>query len=249
MSDRVAVVLAAGMGTRMETDLPKVLVDVCGRPMVEFVLDAIEAAGLDRTLVVVGYRADDVRRSLKPRDHVRYVDQDEQLGTGHAVQVCREHLVDHQGAVLILTGDSPLVQPESLTALLELYERENPACILGTGHREDPTGFGRIVRDEDGSFAEIVEEKDATPLQRAISEVNLSTYVFNCSELLHCLKQIRNNNRQREYYITDGPGILRSEGKDVRALQVLQPCEALSINTVDELARVEAEMRKMGYGQ
>ncbi len=249
MSDRVAVVLAAGMGTRMETDLPKVLVEVCGRPMVEFVLDAVEAAGVDRILVVVGYRAAYVRRSLKRRDHVQYVEQTEQLGTGHAVQVCCEHLLGHQGAVLVLTGDSPLVQPDSLAALFDLLEREKPACIMGTGHRDNPTGFGRIVRDEEGDFAEIVEEKDATPPQRAITEVNLSTYVFDGPELLRCLAQIKNNNRQREYYITDGPGILRSEGKDVRALPVLQPCEALSVNTLEELALVEAEMRRMGYGK
>jgi bifunctional UDP-N-acetylglucosamine pyrophosphorylase/glucosamine-1-phosphate N-acetyltransferase/UDP-N-acetylglucosamine pyrophosphorylase len=248
MSDPVAVVLAAGKGTRMQSDLPKVLVEACGRPLVEYVLDAISSAGIQRALLVVGYRQDEVRRVLAGRDGIEYVIQGELLGTGHAVQMCEPLLADHEGPVVVLTGDSPLVQPASITALLDIYHRERPACILGTAHRADPTGWGRIVRDADGDFVQIVEEKDASAGQRAITEVNLSTYVFDGRELFHCLAQTRNDNRQGEYYVTDGPGILKAEGKDVRALPVLKPCEALSINTLEELAAAEAEMKRMGYG-
>jgi bifunctional UDP-N-acetylglucosamine pyrophosphorylase/glucosamine-1-phosphate N-acetyltransferase/UDP-N-acetylglucosamine pyrophosphorylase len=249
MSNRLAIVLAAGKGTRMDSDLPKVLVGVCNRPMIRFVIDALAAAGIDAICVVVGYRGDEVRRALSDQNHLIFVDQVPQLGTGHAVMVCREHLLGRTGPVAILTGDSPLVQPDSLSALLALYEQERPACILGTQYRDDPTGLGRIVRDARGGFLGIVEEKDATREQRAITEVNMSTYVFDCGELVHCLDRIENDNRQGEYYLTDAPGILCAEGKDVRALPVLKPCEALSINTLEELAVVEAEMIRMGYCQ
>lgn len=252
---RLAIVLAAGKGTRMKSDLPKVLFPVAGRPMIDYVLDALEQAGIERVLVVVGYRADDVRAALANRSNVEFVLQTEQLGTGHAVMVGRERFAEHTGPVLIVTGDSPLVQASSLQRLLAEYDgpadapasRTPPACLIGTLHKPNPFGLGRIVRNAAGEFVGIVEEKDATDEQRRITEVNMSTYVFHGPDLVETLGKLKNDNRQREYYITDGPGILRSAGRDVRALAVLAPCEALSINTVDELAAVEAELRKLGY--
>jgi len=240
----LAVVLAAGKGTRMESDLPKVLVPCCGRPMVEHVLDALRASGVGRILVVVGYRADDVRRALKDHRDLTFVDQTEQLGTGHAVASCREQLTYHDGPVLVVTGDSPLTQSESLGELLDLYRRERPACILGTLHKDDPRGLGRIVRGAQGEFTGIVEEKDATRQQQQITEVNMSTYVFDCKQLLSALDRLNNDNHSGEYYLTDCPGILTSDGKDVRALAVLKPCEALSVNCLDDLRVVEVEMRR-----
>lgn len=247
MDAPLAIVLAAGKGTRMKSELPKVLCPINGRPMIHFVLDALERAGVDRKVVVVGYRADDVRRELADRHHVSFAEQTEQLGTGHAVMMCRSQIRSHQGPVLILTGDSPLVQTESLRAILAEFESTQPAALLGTLIKSDPSGLGRIVRDEQGKFVGIVEEKDATEEQKQIREVNMSTYVFAQNELLHALDQIDNHNRQKEYYLTDCPSVLLREGKDVRALPVLKPCEALSINTVDELAVVAAEMERLGY--
>jgi bifunctional UDP-N-acetylglucosamine pyrophosphorylase/glucosamine-1-phosphate N-acetyltransferase/UDP-N-acetylglucosamine pyrophosphorylase len=247
MKPAIAVVLAAGKGTRMNSDLPKVLHPVCGRPMIEYVLDALQSAGVDRSIVVVGYKAESVRQTLAHRSELAFVDQTEQLGTGHAVMMCRKLLRDREGPVLIVTGDSPLAQPDSLSALLDVFDREQPAAILGTLHRQDPAGLGRIVRDANHEFQEIVEEKDASDSQKQITEVNMSTYVFDGPELLHALDQLDNQNQQREYYITDCPGILKNEGKDVQALPVLKPCEGLSINTIEELASVSNEMRKMGY--
>jgi bifunctional UDP-N-acetylglucosamine pyrophosphorylase/glucosamine-1-phosphate N-acetyltransferase/UDP-N-acetylglucosamine pyrophosphorylase len=247
MTKPVSIILAAGKGTRMKSDRPKVLAEALGRPLVAHVLDALRRSGVGRKIVVVGYRADLVQEALAAYDDAEFVDQTEQLGTGHAVQVCRDRLLGHDGAVLVVTGDSPLLQIASVTALLAEYDRARPACILGTLHKPDPRGLGRIVRDADGKFLAIVEEKDTTPEQRLVTEVNMSTYVFDCRELVHALNHLRNDNRQREYYLTDCPGFLKSEGKDVRALPVLQPCEALSVNTVDELAIVEAEMRSLGY--
>lgn len=231
----------------MKSDRPKVLSQALGRPLIEYVLDALANAGVGRVIVVVGYRAELVREALSGRAEVEFVEQKEQLGTGHAVQVCREALLDHDDAVLIVTGDSPLCQSDSFEALLDEYRRERPACILGTLHKDDPTGLGRILRNGEGDFVGIVEEKDATDAERRITEVNMSTYVFDCGELLHSLGQLRDDNRQREFYLTDCPGILKSEGKDVRALPVLKPCEALSVNTLEELQAAEKEMQKLGY--
>jgi bifunctional UDP-N-acetylglucosamine pyrophosphorylase/glucosamine-1-phosphate N-acetyltransferase/UDP-N-acetylglucosamine pyrophosphorylase len=245
----VAVVMAAGQGTRMKSDLPKVLFPVLGRPMIQHVLDALAAGGVSRVVAVVGYRADDVRAALAERDNVEFALQTERLGTGHAVKMAGEHLSGHDGPVLVVAGDSPLLQADSVRKLLEQFAAMKPACLLGTLHKENPQGLGRIVRDEAGHFAGIVEERDATEEQRRLTEVNMSTYAFDCRELLHALDLLKNDNRQGEYYLTDCPGILKREGKLVEALPILQPCEALSVNTLEELGQVEAEMRRMGYSQ
>jgi len=246
MAEPVAIVLAAGAGVRMNSDLPKVVHKACGRPLVNWVVDAVRRVGVQRVLVVVGYQAEKVREVLANEPGIEFVEQAERLGTGHAVQVCREVLADHAGPVIVVAGDSPLVQSTSLQTLLNEYERAHPACLLGTLHKNDPTGLGRIVRDTAGKFVKIVEQKDATEEQRRITEVNMSTYVFDGRELFRALALLRNENQQGEYYLTDVPSILLSEGKDVRALPVLQPREALSVNTPDELRMVEIEMNRMG---
>jgi bifunctional UDP-N-acetylglucosamine pyrophosphorylase/glucosamine-1-phosphate N-acetyltransferase/UDP-N-acetylglucosamine pyrophosphorylase len=240
-----AIVLAGGKGTRMKSDLPKVLFEACGRPMISYVVDVLERAGIERIIVVVGYRAELVRETLADRSNVIFAEQTEQLGTGHAVMMCRDALQGQTGPVLIVTGDSPLIQQSSVEKLLTDFSASRPACLLGTLHKKDPTGLGRIVRDANGDFEGIVEEKDATDAQRAITEVNMSTYVFDTVELLYALDQLTDDNRQREYYLTDCPGILKRQGKEVRALAVLEPCESLSVNTLDDLKIVEDEMRKL----
>ena len=243
MNRRLAIVLAAGKGTRMKSELPKVLIEVCGRPMIDYVLDALDTAGVEDVLVVVGYRAELVRQRLAGRRNVRFVDQTEQLGTGHAVMTCRPALAGHEGAVLIVAGDSPLTQPDSLARLLAEFDRRRPACLLGTALKDHPHGLGRIVRDADGRFERIVEEKDATDPQRQITEVNMSCYVFSGADLLYALDHIRPANAQAEYYLTDCPGVLKAAGRPVEALPVLKPIEALSINTHEELAAVEAVLK------
>ncbi len=244
---RLAIVLAAGKGTRMNSDLPKVLHPVCGRAIIHWVLDALREVGVTRLLVVIGYQSDRVRQELAEYGDIEFVEQTEQLGTGHAVKMCVPLLSGGDGAVLIVCGDSPLIQTSSLNSLFTEFDRMQPACILGTLQKDDPRGLGRIVRDANGDFLGIVEEKDATDAQRAIKEVNMSTYLFDCPQLLEALEQLRNDNRQGEYYVTDCPGILKNAGRDVRALPVLKDCEALSINTVEELGIVELEMQKLGY--
>ena len=246
MSEPLAVVLAAGMGTRMKSDLPKVLCRACGRPLLDYVLDALDQAGVRSTLVVVGYRGDLVREAVAGRPGVACVEQSERKGTGHAVKMCRDRIAAHDGPVVVVTGDSPMLQAESVRRLLDCYESDKPACLLGTLRRDNPTGLGRIVRDATGRFERIVEERDATDEQRRITEVNMSTYVFAAQRLVEALDRLGNNNRQGEYYLTDCPSILLEAGHDVRALPVLQPCEALSVNTIEELEQVEAELRRRG---
>ncbi|HEY5313638.1 MAG TPA: NTP transferase domain-containing protein [Pirellulales bacterium] len=248
MTNTLAIVMAAGKGTRMNSDLPKVLVPVCGRPMIDYVLDTLERLGVGSVLVVVGYRAEMVRAALAERRNVAFVEQAQQLGTGHAVMMCRQQLQAHQGPVIVLAGDSPMMRRDSLAKLVDEYERSRPACIIGTATKDNPHGLGRIVRDAAGDFQAIVEEKDCTDPQRRITEVNMSCYLFDAAELLVALDHIQANNAQGEYYVTDSPGALRRHGRRVLALPVLKPVEALSINTVEELKVVEQAMRSENRG-
>jgi bifunctional UDP-N-acetylglucosamine pyrophosphorylase/glucosamine-1-phosphate N-acetyltransferase/UDP-N-acetylglucosamine pyrophosphorylase len=244
---KIAVVMAAGKGTRMKSDLPKVLFPVCGRPMIEFVLDALEQAGIDRIIAVVGYRSDLVRQTLAHRQ-LEYAEQTQQLGTGHAVMMCREQLQSHNGPVMVVAGDCPMIQVDSIRKLFESYtELSPPACILGTAHKEEPFGLGRIVRDVDGEFSGIVEEKDATEEQKKITEVNMSYYVFHAPDLLDALTHLKTDNSQGEYYITDTPLVLKKQRKKVLALPVLKPIESLGINTIDELTVVEEAIKNSNF--
>jgi len=241
----MAIVLAAGKGTRMQSELPKVLCRACDRPLVAYVLDALRAAGVGRLVVVVGYKADLVRQELSGYDNIEFVEQTEQLGTGHAVMVCRDQIKEFDGPVFVVAGDSPMLQANSLSELIRRYEQTETVCLLGTLKHDDPTGLGRIVRDENGKFTGIVEHKDCDPQQLKISEVNMSTYLIDCQQMLSALDDVNQNNSQGEYYITDVPGILIQRGLDVRAEPVLQACEALSVNTIDQLTVVEAEMKRL----
>lgn len=246
MTGRMAIVLAAGRGVRMQSEKPKVLCAVLGRPMIEYVLDALQQAGVERVVVVVGYRADEVKAALAGRPGLEFALQEQQKGTGDAVRSCRQALAQHHGPVLIVAGDSPMIQAESIRAVFDAFEQRRPACVLGTLHKQNPAGLGRILRDAHGEFLGIVEEKDADAQQKTITEVNMSTYVFDCQLLLETLSLLAPKNRQGEYYLTDAPGILRSQGKPVLALPVLKPCEALSINDPAELQLVENELLRMG---
>jgi bifunctional UDP-N-acetylglucosamine pyrophosphorylase / glucosamine-1-phosphate N-acetyltransferase len=238
-----AVVLAAGKGTRMKSDLPKVAHRVCGRAMIEYVLDAARDAGAERLIVVVGFRADVVRELLAERRDVEFAVQEEQLGTGHAVMMCREQLAGHRGAVLVLAGDTPLLTAESLKSLLREQRENSAACVIGTAVTEKNAGLGRIVRDSAGKFERIVEERDATAAQKAIQEINTGCYAFEGPALLGALDRIRPLNDQAEYYLTDCPAILRADGKTVVASPMFEIEEAMGVNTPQQLAEVEAVLK------
>lgn len=244
MEPVTAIVLAAGKGTRMKSELPKVLCHANGRPLVSYVIEALKDAGVQRFIMVVGYRAELVQEEFSADSSIEFALQEDQLGTGHAVMVCRDLLADHRGAVVVVAGDSPMLQSDSIAALLAEFHQSRPACILGTLIHHDPTGLGRILRDAAGNFEGIIEHKDATEEQRKITETNMSTYIFDCQKMLAALDHLTDDNRQKEYYITDVPGILLKQGEDVRALPVLKPIEALSVNTVEQLAEVEDALNR-----
>jgi bifunctional UDP-N-acetylglucosamine pyrophosphorylase / glucosamine-1-phosphate N-acetyltransferase len=242
--DAIAVVLAAGKSTRMKSALPKVVHEICGRPMVEYVLEAVRAAGVKRTIVVVGHGADIVRSLLSAEPDVDFAVQSEQKGTGHAVMVCREHLARHPGPIFVLYGDMPLLRSESLRGLLEDLTSNRAACVIGTAVTEANEGLGRIVRDASGEFVRIVEEKDASPEERSITEINTGCYAFEGPSLLWALDHIRPANKQNEYYLTDCPGVLREAGKRIVAAPRFDVAEAQGVNTRVQLADVERSIQK-----
>lgn len=244
MEAPVALVLAAGKSTRMKSAVPKVLHPVCGRPMIDYVLDAAREAGIGRLVVIVGHAADQVRSALAGQPDVEFALQSEQKGTGHAVMMCREALRNHHGAVMILTGDAPLMRSTSFSALLKDFHQHQAACVIGTAVTENNFGLGRIVRDPAGTFLQIVEEKDASPEQRRITEINVGCYVFDGQLLLTALDLLQPNNKQGEYYLTDCCGILKSQGRNVVASPRLDISEALGVNTRQQLAEVTQHVQQ-----
>ena len=241
-----AIILAAGKGTRMQSDLPKVAHEVGGRAMVCAVVDACREAGCGRVVVVVGYEQQVVRDALAGSD-VEFAVQDEQLGTGHAVR-CAEGVLGEDARrpgqeLFVLCGDGPLIRAETLRTVLEAHREAKAAATLATSVIEDPTGYGRIVRDASGRFEAIVEHKNATEAQRAIREVNPSYYCFDASALFVALERVERNPVSGEYYVTDVPSILLEEGRVVEVVAAVPPEDVLSINTLEDLAVVDGIYR------
>lgn len=234
----MAVVLAAGKSTRMKSVVPKVLHPVCGRPIIEYVLDSARQAGVTRIVAIVGHQADLVKAALAPHADVQFALQSEQLGTGHAVMMAKEQLAAHRGPVLILAGDTPLLRRESLVSLLDLQRERNAACVIGTAVTRANQGLGRIVRDAHHHFVKIVEEKDASPEEKAITEINTGCYAFDAQLLSQYLDKIRPLNVQKEYYLTDCPRLMLDAGLTVAALNCFEPIESLGVNTREQLAEV-----------
>jgi bifunctional UDP-N-acetylglucosamine pyrophosphorylase/glucosamine-1-phosphate N-acetyltransferase len=240
----VAVILAAGKSKRMQSETPKVLHEACGRPIVEYVLDAARQAGCSRLVVVVGHKAEQVKAALSHHADVEFALQSEQLGTGHAVMMTRDQLASHAGPVLVLTGDTPLLTAKSLAGLLKEREEHEASCVVGTARTEHNEGLGRIVRDAAGEFVRIVEQKDATPEERRITEINTGCFAFDGPSLFAALDNVRPNNVQSEYYLTDCAAILREQGKTIRAACLFDIVEAMGVNTQEQLAEVENVMRQ-----
>lgn len=239
-----AVILAAGKGTRMQSDLPKVMHEIADRPMLHWVVDACREVGAGRIVVVVGHREELVRASLEGADDVEFVTQSEQLGTGHAVDQARPLFADESDRdVLVLCGDGPLIRAETLRTLVETHRSADADATLATSVIEDPTGYGRIVRNDSGRFERIVEQKDAGERELAIREVNPSYYCFRSKPLFERLSRTDNDNANGEYYVTDVFGIARRDGATVEVVAAVPPEDILSINTVDQLASVDRIMR------
>ena len=244
-----AIVLAAGEGTRMKSRHPKVMHKLLDRPLVSWVTRAAREAGAGRIVVVVGHGADEVRAHLAGEKDVECVEQAERLGTGHAVQ-CAAHLLEgFQGHVIICCGDAPLMKKETFQALADTHLREGNACTLLSAVLPEGGNYGRILRDADGSFRAIVEDKDCTPEQKQIREVNTGTYVFHVPELLSSLGRLRNDNAQGELYLTDVPAFIKEAGGRVGLCDTCSPDEMLGVNTVEQLQEVEAILRKGGVSR
>ncbi|MFO7245665.1 MAG: bifunctional UDP-N-acetylglucosamine diphosphorylase/glucosamine-1-phosphate N-acetyltransferase GlmU [Thermaerobacter sp.] len=237
----VAVILAAGQGTRMRSDLPKVLHPLAGRPMVRYVLEAVRGAGVDRVVAVVGHQADRVAQALG--DDARCVVQEPQLGTGHAVQ-CAEAEAAGFDRVLVVPGDTPLLTAGTLASLLERHARSGAAAVLLTAVVDDPTGYGRVIRDAAGMVQRIVEEADAGPEERAVREINAGVAVFDGPALFAALRGITAANRQNEYYLWDVLPLLMAAGGAVEAVAAADPDEIMGVNDRVALAEAEAVVRR-----
>lgn len=237
-----ALILAAGKGTRMKSDLPKGLHPVCGLPMVEHVARALRGAGVERPIVVIGHGGEKMQAALG--DGYGYAWQTEQLGTGHAAMMAEELLADYDGPVIVAAGDTPMLGAETFTALLNAHIESGAKATLATSVVDDPQGYGRIVRDADGKFAGIVEQKDATPEQRAIREVNAGLYIFDSKALFRILPELKSTNAQGEYYITDVPAVILTEGGTVEAKVFDDPDLLVGVNDRWQLAQVDSTMRK-----
>lgn len=246
------VILAAGQGKRMHSDLPKVLHPLAGRPLIEHVLAAAATLKPDRTILVVGHRGEQVRAALAPLgDDVLFADQPQRLGTGHAVLQARP-LADGCDAVLVLYGDMPLLRPTTLQSLWALYRRgSSPLAMLVVRDRVS-RGFGRILRGEDGAIRAIVEEAECTAEQLAIQELNPGVYCFNAAWLWRHLPRLplhADRGDAGEYFLTDLVAVAVQEGHPVLDLVIADPDEALGINTPEHLAEAEAALRRRAYAE
>jgi len=244
MADRIAIILAAGESKRMNTKLPKVLHEVCGRPMLSYVLDACRQAGIGRILVVVGYNKEQVIERYKDCNDVVFVEQSEQKGTAHAVMCCREHIAGFEGQVLILCGDGPLIRSETLKILIDKHTSEMSAATLATSILEEPTGYGRILRDSYGNIQGIVEDNDCTDEQRKIKEINPSYYCFEVPVLLDALDRITPDNAKNEYYLTDALHVIIHTGHKVMAVTAVAAQDAFGVNDREQLSRAGKIMQR-----
>jgi bifunctional UDP-N-acetylglucosamine pyrophosphorylase/glucosamine-1-phosphate N-acetyltransferase len=233
----MAIVLAAGEGKRMHSDLPKVLHELGGIPLLAHVGRAARECGFDRIVVVIGKGADRVREHFEGSGF-EFVEQTERLGTGDAVRRARRQLEEFDGEIVVLAGDTPLLKADTLKKLREEHRRAGAAVTVLTAELESPGGYGRIVRGSDGAFLEIVEDKDAPEEIRAIREVNSSVYCFEAADLRSVLWRINDDNAQGEIYLTDAVGLLRQEGKKVWAVAAAMPEEILGVNTREQLAEI-----------
>ncbi|MFO7151894.1 MAG: bifunctional UDP-N-acetylglucosamine diphosphorylase/glucosamine-1-phosphate N-acetyltransferase GlmU [Bacillota bacterium] len=239
--DFAAVVLAAGEGTRMKSEVPKVLHKICGVPMLGHVISQAKKAGAKRVIVVVGRGAEEVKRAFAEQE-VEFVLQAEQKGTGHALMQA-EDAVKSEDTVLVLYGDMPLITAETLKSLFEFHARNQAAATVMTARVKDPSGYGRVIKEGNRVLA-IREEKDASPEERAIDEINSGIYCFNREKVFNALEQVNNDNVQGEYYLTDVVEILNRQGEKVLAFEAQDPDEVQGVNDRNQLAQAQAIMQK-----
>ena len=247
-----AIILAAGKGTRMKSDKPKVVHEVLGKPMVYYSIEAAKNAGCEKVCVIVGYKAEEVEHSIyatyeslgladEMNSRVSYALQKEQLGTGHAVK-CASDFIGNDGDVVVLCGDTPLVTADTLESAIRRHKTDGNGVTVISAVLDDPFGYGRIIRDDKG-LDRIVEQKDATEEEQAVCEVNSGMYIFQCDALLSALSQVKNDNAQGEYYLPDTIGIIKAMGLPVDAVPMDDADQIRGVNTLEQLVEAEEIMK------
>ncbi len=239
-----AVILAAGKGTRLQSEkhqLPKVLREANGNPLLHYVLNALDFLPRENTVIVAGYMKEQVMDAFPDYP---YAIQEEQKGTGHAVQCAREQLQDFDGTVLVCCGDMPLIRRETYMALLEAHKNSTCPCTFLTGTSNEDLPYGRILRDENGNFLRVIEDSDCKGAQKDIRELNAGVYAFDCKELLVCLSLLKNENAQEEYYLTDVPELMRQRGGTIGVCCVELNEQIIGVNTVQQLEQVENYLKE-----
>jgi bifunctional UDP-N-acetylglucosamine pyrophosphorylase / glucosamine-1-phosphate N-acetyltransferase len=240
------VILAAGLGTRMKSERAKVLHEIGGSPLINYVSRTARSLNPRKVYVIVGHQADDVSRAVADEigELAEFVTQKEQRGTGDAVMAAKEKLGGVDSLVIVLSGDVPLLKPETLTALIESHRGSGAACSILSVRLENPAGYGRIVRDDNDQFSRIVEQKDASPEERQLKEINSGIYCFDARKLFNALEKVKPTNKQGEYYLTDVPQILLSNGEKINVHLHHDPREVSGVNTRAELAEFENLVRR-----
>ncbi len=237
-----ALILAAGEGKRMKSDKAKVMHSLCGKAMIEWVYEAARGAGIEKCAVIVGHKAEQIVDYMG--DRVEYVLQEQQLGTGHAVQKAHRYYEKGEGLILVLYGDTPLISSHTLTSAIEYMINGDYKAVVISAELQDPFGYGRIVRDEAGNFSRIVEQRDASESERDIREINSGMYVFSSTELAQALKCLTNNNDQREYYLTDTLELMLAGGHKIGIYKAADSNEVLGVNDMTQLQQVEAILKR-----
>ena len=233
------IILAAGKGTRMNSDLPKVLHKLQGKALIDYVIDESELLDPKEIILVVGFKKEQVIKHTKNRIHLKYATQVEQLGTGHAVLQTKELLKNKKGHILILYGDVPNIKASTLMPIVDDHISNNRDLTLITAEIDDPSGYGRIIRDENGNLLKIIEEKDCSDNEKKIKEWNPGIYIFKIKEVFRILNSIKTNNASKEYYLTDAIGLAQQSNMQIKAIKIANSGEVIGINTTDQLKELE----------